>query len=65
MLQTKYAVVEHYPDGNSSTVMLFATEQQAQDYAIRNNQYLLDGDLPLTVKKIHTMTVPCGQTIKF
>ena len=64
-MQTKYAVVEHYPDGNSSTIAMFPTEPQAQAYADQNNRYILDGELPLTVKQVQTMAVPYGQTIKF
>lgn len=64
-MQEKYAVVEHYPDGNSSIIMLCPTEQKAQDYATQHNRYLFDGELPLTVKRVQTMAVPYGQTITF
>lgn len=65
MWQTKYAVVEHFPDGNSSEIMLFPTEQQARNYADQYNRYLCEDELPLTIKKVQTMTVPYGQTIEF
>lgn len=57
MWQTKYAVVEHFPDGNSSKIMLFPTEKQAQDYADKCNYYLCDDELPLTIKKVQTITL--------
>lgn len=54
----KYAVVEHYPDGNSSWTKLFQTEQQAQEYADNENRWLLDDDdLPLTVERVQTITI--------
>jgi hypothetical protein len=51
IMQTKYAVVEHYPDGNSSIIATFTTEKQAQDYIARNHYDLC------TVKQVQTMTI--------
>lgn len=59
MWQTKYAVVEHYPDGNSSEIVLCPTEQQARDYIALHHYDCC------TVRKVQTMTVPYGQTIEF
>lgn len=64
-MTTKFAVVEHYPDGNSSIIAMFLTEKQAQDYADQNNRWLLDDELPLTITRVQTMTVSYGQTVSF
>jgi hypothetical protein len=52
-MQTKYAVIEHYPDGNSGgcACPLFETEQEAQDYIARNHYDLC------TVEKVQTITL--------
>ena len=50
-MQTKYAVVEHYPDGNSGTIAMFPTEKQAQDYIALHHYDLC------TVKQVQTMTL--------
>lgn len=58
-MQTKYAVVEHYPDGNSSIIAMFLTEKGARDYIALHHYDCC------TIKKVQTMTVPYGQTIEF
>ena len=35
----KYAVVEHYPDGNSSTIKLCNTEDDAHKYIVVNHYH--------------------------
>lgn len=50
-MQTKYAVVEHYPDGNSSIIATYPTEKQARDYIARNHYDFC------TVKQVQTMTI--------
>ena len=51
MWKTKYAVVEHYPDGNSSIINTFETENQARDYVARNYYNFC------TIEKIQTITL--------
>ena len=47
----KYAVVEHYPDGNSSAIAMFDTEQQARCYITINHYDLC------TIEQMCTITI--------
>ena len=47
----EYAVIEHYPDGNSSIIALLPTFQKAQDYiAVRWYDNC-------TIQQVHTTTI--------
>ena len=49
---TEYAIVEHYPDGNSSIIALVPTLKKAQAW-IRTN-YAED---TCTIQQVHTTTL--------
>lgn len=47
----KYAVVEHYPDGQSGIIAMFSTEQEARCYITINHYDLC------TIKQMCTITI--------
>ena len=56
MWQTQFVVVEHYPDGNSSGIVGFSTEKEAQDF-IANHYYDC-----CTVEQRQVFVLPKGKT---